>query len=324
LNTPLVSIIMPTFNRAHSILKSIYSVLCQNYQHLELIIIDDGSTDHTTEVIDAIDDPRIIYLQLEQNEGPAFARNIGISRAKGEYIAFIDSDDKWLPGKLLTQVNTLIKYINLDMLLGDYLNINHITGVKSNGFSQTKQGLEVLKTINLSDNVYQIMEGFAEGLLIANFVSPSTVIIRSIIYNKLGGFLRKLRTSEDMEVWWRLSLRGATIGFINEILIERHKDESSLSANLTLSLHQIDALDECRRTAEKNHKHKLIELIDNAKQRAWQYYLKENAKIGRRKEALQALKKCLHYGLSWRPFFYFGAALCGPGLIEKIKKIKKS
>jgi glycosyltransferase involved in cell wall biosynthesis len=319
---PLVSVILPTYNRAPYLPTSIESVLTQSYSHFELIIVDDGSKDETGDILKQIVDQRVRCNQLEKNHGEAGARNAGLQMAKGEYIAFIDSDDKWLPGKLLTQVKTLNKYKNLDMLFGDYLNINYITGITNNGFSQTKKGLAILKTRNLSGKVYQIMAGFAEGILISNFVAPSTVIIRSRVYNNFGGFLPKLRAGVDKEFWWRASLHGAKIGFINEILTERHKDEGSLSAQLIFICNMIDSLDECRRIAEKFHEHKLLKLIDNVKHQTWQNLVKENAKIGKRQEAFKALRESLRYGICWRPFLYFGAALCGPALIKKMQKIK--
>ena len=88
----LVSVIIPTYNRAHLIKRSAMSVLNQTYSNLELIIVDDGSTDNTEEVVKSIDDNRVIYIK-QPNQGACAARNNGIDHAKGEFIAFQDSDD---------------------------------------------------------------------------------------------------------------------------------------------------------------------------------------------------------------------------------------
>lgn len=100
----LVSVIMPTYNRAYIIRRAIHSVLNQTYTNFELIIIDDGSTDNTAEVVKSFNDSRIIYIKHARNLGIASARNTGIGISQGEYIAFLDSDDEWLPNKLREQL----------------------------------------------------------------------------------------------------------------------------------------------------------------------------------------------------------------------------
>ena len=100
----LVSIIMPTYNCGRFIAESIRSVLAQTYTNWELIIVDDCSTDKTEDVVAYFDDPRIHYLKNEQNEGAALTRNRALREAKGRYIAFLDSDDLWLPTKLERQI----------------------------------------------------------------------------------------------------------------------------------------------------------------------------------------------------------------------------
>ena len=100
----LVSIIMPTYNCGRFIAESIRSVLAQTYTNWELIIVDDCSTDKTEDVVASFDDPRIHYLRNEQNEGAALTRNRALREAKGRYIAFLDSDDLWLPTKLERQI----------------------------------------------------------------------------------------------------------------------------------------------------------------------------------------------------------------------------
>lgn len=105
---PLVSVVTPTFNRAHTIKQAIGSVLSQTYQNWEMIIVDDGSTDNTKEVIESIKDDRIHYYS-KQNGGPSKARNYGIKRTKGEWIMYLDSDDELLPRCIETMLKWLAK-----------------------------------------------------------------------------------------------------------------------------------------------------------------------------------------------------------------------
>ncbi len=99
----MISVIIPTYNRASCIARAANSVLSQTYKDIELIIVDDGSTDETKEIIASIVDPRIKYI-FQENKGACSARNTGIEAAKGEYVAFQDSDDYWYPTKLEEQL----------------------------------------------------------------------------------------------------------------------------------------------------------------------------------------------------------------------------
>ena len=100
----LVSVIMPTYNCGRFIAESIRNVLAQTYTNWELLIVDDYSTDETESIVRSFDDPRIRYMRNEQNMGAALTRNRALREAKGRYIAFLDSDDLWLPEKLAKQI----------------------------------------------------------------------------------------------------------------------------------------------------------------------------------------------------------------------------
>lgn len=105
--SPRVSVVLPTFNRARTLPRAIATVLSQNVRDIELIIVDDASTDGTRELMSAQTDSRVRYVRQERNGGPAVARNTGIQLARGEYVAFQDSDDEWLPLKLEKQIASL-------------------------------------------------------------------------------------------------------------------------------------------------------------------------------------------------------------------------
>src|SRR5215207_1289449 len=102
---PAVSVVLPTYNRAPLLGRSIQSVLGQSYGDFELLVIDDGSTDGTDGVVAAFGDPRVRYVQLERNRGAGAARSVGIRMSRGRFLAFQDSDDEWLPSKLMKQMS---------------------------------------------------------------------------------------------------------------------------------------------------------------------------------------------------------------------------
>ena len=123
LDTPKVSVIIPTHNQSHLVGRAIRSVLEQSVADFELIVVDDCSTDNTREVIGACGDARVLYIETDSNRGPAGARNAGIEVARGEYIAFLDSDDEWLPQKLEVQLQVFetTSFPNLGAVYGSIL-----------------------------------------------------------------------------------------------------------------------------------------------------------------------------------------------------------
>ena len=130
-NKPTVSIIIPTYNRAHFLGEAIQSVLDQTYQDFEIIVIDDASTDNTEELVKSFGDERIRYIRLKENSGASSVpRNTGLRAARGEYIAFLDSDDRWFPTKLTKQMG-LIAAHNLDFIASQVIDVNLSSGTET-------------------------------------------------------------------------------------------------------------------------------------------------------------------------------------------------
>lgn len=136
----LVSVIIPTYNREKTIKRAINSVLNQTYKNIELIIVDDGSSDNTEKLVKEIKDKKVKYYKLKENKGACFARNYGIKMSKGNLIAFQDSDDEWLEDKLENQINNMIKN-NSDIdfcsyMIGNktYPNLNKKYRIKKYGY----------------------------------------------------------------------------------------------------------------------------------------------------------------------------------------------
>src|ERR1041385_7139241 len=104
---PLVSVVLPTYQRAGTVGRAMRSVLAQTHSELELIVVDDGPDDGTADVVARINDPRVKYLRFPKRMGVSKARNVGVEAARGELIAFQDSDDEWLLDKLARQVEII-------------------------------------------------------------------------------------------------------------------------------------------------------------------------------------------------------------------------
>lgn len=186
---PLVSIILPTYNRANYLPYSINSVLAQSYDIFELYIIDDGSSDNTVDVVNNyLNDDRVHYI-YQDNQGQSVARNEGLKRAKGDFICFLDSDDLYKPDKLVKQIDILKSNRKIDIVHGDEDLID-------------KDG-RILSKKNM--NRYSGM--IYEKLLIDNSVSIITVMARKKCFDEMGGFDESIEVGDDYDLWLRFSAK---------------------------------------------------------------------------------------------------------------------
>lgn len=209
---PLVSVIIPAYNRAHLLGRAIDSVLAQTYPHLEIIIVDDASIDHTKELVDSYQarDNRIRYLVHERNKGPSAARNTGLAAATGNFIAFLDSDDEWLPERIERHIEVFDRHPDCHIVYSP------MKWVYSDGTTR------VVGTDAPEGRVF-------EQLLLGNVVgNPSACVIRRECFEKVGGFDEDLRYSEDYDLWLRLA-KHYSFKKIPEplVLYYRHGDQLS-------------------------------------------------------------------------------------------------
>lgn len=190
-NRPAVSVIVPTYNRAHLLGRAIESVLNQTYKDFELIVVDDGSTDDTEKVVGNFKDERIRYISLEKNMGAGVARNRGIEASRGKYIAFQDSDDEWLAEKLEKQINVLntaswkIGYVYTDMWR-----------IFRDGRVQYRPSPSITQGQIINENTldYQV---FNLGI--------QTTLIKKECFEKVGIFDEKFPRLIDLEFFVRLA-----------------------------------------------------------------------------------------------------------------------
>lgn len=186
--SPLVTVVIPVYNRSRALRATVDSVLAQSFTAWELLIVDDGSTDDTPEVARGYADPRVRYLRQE-NQGHSGARNTGLAEARGEFLAYLDHDDRWLPDKLAQQARLLQNRPGVGLVYGWWRSIDD-AGVP--------QG---------SDNC----PGFrgkvgAELLLGGNFIqSMSLPMMRTDLVRQVGGFNREMDIVDDLDLFLRLA-----------------------------------------------------------------------------------------------------------------------
>ena len=196
-----ISVIIPTYNRKHTLSRSIGSVLSQTTKPLEIIVVDDGSTDGTRDWISA-EYPTVKYI-YQNNSGVSSARNNAIRNTRGEWIAFLDSDDEWLPNKLEQQINLIQDYPEYILCHTNEIWIRN--GRRVNQMKKHKKfGGEV----------------FEKCLDICR-ISPSSALIKKSILEKIGYFDESLEVSEDYDLWLRLTAKHKIL-FIDEPLIVKY------------------------------------------------------------------------------------------------------
>ncbi len=210
---PEISVIIPTFNRENLLSQSIKSILSQSYQDFEIIVVDDASTDNTRKIVESFNVDKIRYIRHKKNKGGAIARNTGIKTAKGKYIAFQDSDDRWLPMKLEKQIKI---FENSPPEIGlVYTGLWKIKGDKK---------IYIPSGANKKDgDVYK-------ELLKRNFVAAPTILVSKRFLDKAGMFDKRLSRLQDWELAINLS-RYCKFKYINKPLVISSYTSNSISSD---------------------------------------------------------------------------------------------
>ena len=211
---PHVTVVVPCFNRELTIEAAISSVLTQDYPDFDVVVVDDASSDGTVVRLSAIIDERLKVISNSGVKGVSDARNTGVSRAKGEWIAFQDSDDIWLPGKLSRQMNALG-----DEDVAVYCAMNVIEFDKQQ--KQIVGRVPEKSSRNYSGDILP-------GLLWTSLVSTQTLIVRREIFEKVGGFDVNLSALVDWELMLRVAQEG-TVKFLDEVLVEQRISPNSIT-----------------------------------------------------------------------------------------------
>lgn len=185
----LISIITPTYNRADYLRIAVESVISQTCPVWELHVVDDGSIDYTREIMEEYaNDPRIIY-HWQSNQGVSVARNAGIKRAKGEFICFLDSDNLWKKEKLQIQLETFNHHPDVDIMYGEGETIDENGNLLKSSTSKRYSGKII------------------DRLILNNFVTNNTVMVRKTCFQEMGMFDEELRCAEDYDLWLRFATK---------------------------------------------------------------------------------------------------------------------
>lgn len=217
-----VSVIIPTHNRAWAIREAIDSVLAQDFPDFELLVVDDGSTDHTHQIL--LEYGNRLTAIRQHNRGVSAARNRGITRASGELIAFLDSDDRWLPRKLTCQVDFFKN--NSDALICQTEEIWIRNGIRVNPKNRHKKP---------SGDIF-------EPSLPLCLVSPSATMMKRELFDRVGLFDENLPACEDYDLWLRISCRYPVHLIDVPLIIKTGGHPDQLSRMPALDQYRINAI----------------------------------------------------------------------------------
>ncbi len=213
MTAPLVSVVIPAFNAAGTIRRAINSALAQTYDNLEIVVIDDGSRDATSDIVEAYHCPKIRLLRLAENVGASGATNAGLAAARGEFVAFLDADDEWLPTKLAKQVAILVKN-PAAVMATCFCRFVDAEGHVSREFGLPPPGVD--------------KQGMWRSLLAATFIAKPCVVARMDAVRKVGPFDVNLPVAEDQNMWIQLAMAGE-VEFVPEYLTTVHDAPESLT-----------------------------------------------------------------------------------------------
>ena len=220
-----ISVIIPTFNRADLIKRSLGSVLGQTFEDFEVLVVDDGSTDETYQAIKGfLSDKRVRYI-YQGNHGVSVARNLGVFLSSYEWISFLDSDDEWLPNKLEEQVN----YINHNSDI-------EFVHTEENWIRNSKKVTQPKQYKKLGGDIFS-------HCLSLCAISPSTSLMTKRLFKEVGGFSDEYTVCEDFDLWLKITSKYK-VGLVDEYLINKyggHEDQLS-TKYFAMDLYRVRAL----------------------------------------------------------------------------------
>jgi glycosyltransferase involved in cell wall biosynthesis len=214
MSTPAVTVVVPAFNAALHIGEALSSIRSQTFRDVEVIVVDDGSSDDTVREAGRFAGDLDLTIVRQANAGPAAARNNGIGRARGRYCAFLDADDLMLPERLALQVDLLDRDPDIGLVYTDVMTFDQrgIIFPTRRAYSDPRGGLVL------------------DRLLLDNFITTSTVMAPTARLIDVGLFSEVRRVSEDFELWLKMAARWK-VGFIDRPLVQYRRSPGSLSAD---------------------------------------------------------------------------------------------
>ena len=314
--SPLASVIIPTYNAEKFIANALDSVFTQTYRPIEILVVDDGSTDRTAEIVqnyqtsktnktNETNKTNLIYIH-QQNSGPSRARNTGIKAAKGEYIAFLDADDLWTKNKLEKQIKLFKQDPRIDVVFTDA----KVTRFKNNKIQENIMFQKNRLNKEFFGHDFIVINPL-EKLLKINFMLTPCVVVKKSCFKNSIFFNEKRRYVEDWELWLKMSVYY-TFGYVNEVCVHVKDEGDGLSADASkMVLSMIEVIESFIKENFVSNENKIHAryLKDTYKWAGYHFMLKGNTKLAR-----ELYRKSMKESFDLRTLAYylksFGHDLC--------------
>jgi GT2 family glycosyltransferase len=313
-----VSVVITTYNRAHCVMDAVRSAVEQEPAPLEVLVVDDGSTDGTRELLQKVSSP-LVRCHFQANQGLSAARNTGLGLARGDLVAFLDDDDQWLPGKLAAQVPVMRRDDDCVLVYTD--------------MHETWQGEIVCRNVLRQRGYEHAGEGFVyENLLHESFIIPSGAMARTEAVLEAGGFDVELRSSEDRDLWLRLAEVGP-MRFVDAPLFLRSRDPGGLTGDLGRWMrNQLAMFGKHRRRRETvplgpmyAGREKAIRELLVQKAHVTRTVLGQHSFRARElAQARRLLRQCLTHRLEAANLKYYLAAHLSPAFLDRLQRLRDS
>ena len=256
-----VSVIIPTYNYGRYLRECLESVFAQTLSDFEVIVVDDGSTDDTPSILETITDSRLRYVRIPNNSGIPFARNLGLKQSSGEYIAFLDADDRWRPSKLECELAVMRSEPSVGAVFSDFVRFDE-GGYLPNQFTFYPE-LGSIAARDSADGRGRVVLGdaFCELLRFGQFPTyvPATLIRREVIGDVQ--FPLRLRMSQDLYFLMRVFERSG-VAFVPEVLSEVRRHGTNISRNIAEKpFWDLKALMLLEEAVAGNHRHAVRQRI---------------------------------------------------------------
>jgi glycosyltransferase involved in cell wall biosynthesis len=320
--SPVVSVIIPTYQSAETLPRALDSVLRQEFQDFEIIVVDDGSTDDTRAVVEGVmaADSRVRYL-YQENQGPAAARNKGVANASAELIAFLDADDEWYPHKLRGQVEILHRNPQIDLVITDSISFNTATNQSVTYSSRHAHILpdSTMERVQGHSDVYILNGDLRRIIYKRDFINTSTVVMRKGVFLEAGGFDPAWVGPEDMDLWVRLPLCNAVFAYWDSVSTVAYHYASSLTGRRERMLLELIRL---HGTYLSSPEHQDIHSIAYKNlMRSYRGLVRLYGENRTPMKTIRAFKRSLAFGFDPKLALYVIAAFFGPALFAIWRKV---
>ena len=313
--SPVISAVIPAYNSAAFIHQAVASINAQSYQVDEIIIIDDGSTDNTEEIVKDLGD-KIRYLR-QDNQGPSAARNSGVQAARGDLVAFLDADDQWTPGRIQQQLAIMQHNSSLALVAGDMAEINLqdkiivASVLNKHSLRETFANLEGAPVPNALSLLMKI-----------NFIPTGTVLAKRSSLLNAGGFNEKIRYGEDLELWARIAANEAIACLPEVMMLRRQHDHNATRSMEPLLKDLVKVTSSVRSWGARHLSRQGVDpnlLVADAFNNLgyWQF------SSGQFATARQTFKNSLREKLTTRALFYQSLCIMPASLIRGLRQFKQ-